>query len=281
MRQLFLGHYLLKKGLVTQHQLDQAVALQMEANRRLGDLAEEAGLLTPEQVRAVLTAQRAADLSFGELAVAEGYASRGDMDDLLFRQHVHQVHLGEALLTQRALTSEQFCLVLEEYSRQEEARRKELDALLGPPGERRAERGLVGALERAFPRFVGCPLKALGAITRAELAGMGHVHPGEAALQGGGVLRYTLHLGERMRAVVAEAPSAARAASAGPEEAVRSVLAAICAHVGRVLSGAAPGVGRAREAQRAVSLRLGCPEAEMGMLATLERGGEPRREGQP
>lgn len=281
MRQLFLGHYLLKQGLVTQGQLDQAVALQMEANRRLGDLAEEAGMLTPEQVRSILAAQRAADLSFGELAVAEGFVTRGDMDDLLFRQHVHQVHLGEALLTQRALTSEQFCLVLEEYSRQEEARRKELDTVLGPPGERRAVRGLAEALERAFPRFVGCPLKALGAITRAELAGMRYVHPGEAPLEGGGMLRYTLHLGEKMQAVVAEAPGAARGASTGLEEALRSTLATICAHVGRVLSGAPPGAGRAGEAQGAVLLRLGCPEAEMGMCATLEGGGEPRREGQP
>lgn len=270
MRQLFLGHYLLKQGLVTQSQLDRAIALQMEANRRLGDLAEEAGLLTPEQVRSILAAQRAADLSFGELAVAGGFATRADMDDLLFRQHVHQVHLGEALLTQGALTMEQFSLVLEEYSRQEEARRKELDALLGPPGERRAVRGLVGALERAFPRFVGCPLKALGALARDELAGALYAYDAEAPLKGGGVLRYTLHLGERMRAVVAEAPGAARMVCAGPEGAVRGVLATICAHVGLVLSGASPGADRAGRQRGGVLLRLGCPEAEMGLCASLE-----------
>ncbi|WP_243312522.1 hypothetical protein [Fundidesulfovibrio agrisoli] len=270
MRRLFLGHYLLKQGLVTQGQLDQAVALQMEANRRLGDLAEEAGLLTPDQVRSILAAQRAADLNFGELAVAEGFVTRADMDDLLFRQHVHQVHLGEALLTQRALTMEQFSLVLEEYSRQEEARRKELDAVLGPRGEGRAVRRLVEALERAFPRFVGCPLKALGALGRDELAGMRYSYDSLAPLKEGGVLRYSLHLGERMQAVVAEAPGAARMVCAGPEGAVRSVLATICAHVGLVLSGAAPGADRAGEARGDVLLRLGCPEAEMGLCASPE-----------
>ncbi|WP_243439001.1 hypothetical protein [Fundidesulfovibrio soli] len=272
MSQLFLGHYLLKQGLVTQNQLDQAIALQMEANRRLGDLAEEAGLLTPEQVRSILAAQREADLSFGELAVAGGGVTRGDMDDLLFRQHVHQVHLGEALLTQGTLSSEQFCLVLEEYSRQEEARHKELDAVLGPRGEGRAVRRLVEALERAFPRFVGCPLKAIGGLAQDELAGMGYSYASEVPLKGGGVLRYTLHLGERMLAVVAEAPGASRVVCGGPDGAVRSQLAMICAHAGLALSGVALGAGRTDGPQRAVLVRLGCPEAEMGLCASQEGG---------
>jgi len=281
MTQLFLGHYLLREGIVTRAQLDRAIALQLESNHRLGDLAVEAGLLTPEQVRDILDAQRGADRSFGELAVTLGHVSRKAMGDLIFRQQVRQVHLGEALLALGFLSQEQFSRVLQDYTREEAARRDVLAAVLGPVAECAVIHRLVAALERAFPRFVGCPLKALGELTGRDLARMEFAYGCHARLPGGEALRYTLHLSARMLELLGEACAAkpptggAGVASAAPGEAVRGVLETICRHLCRVLSRGAlagsAGAAPAGEVLRSFRVRLASPEADMGLTASLVR----------
>lgn len=220
----FLGHYLLRNGVVTQSQVDEAVAHQAEANRRLGDMAVERGLLSPQQVDEILSNQRDTDLSFGQLAVTLGFVSKRDMDSLLFRQQVHQVHLGEALLILGHLTPQQFCQHLDAFAAQEKARKEALDRLFSGHCAREALETLSAALERAFLRFARCPLKAQGALDGKTLADMPLHHSLSIPLDQDSVLHFTLHLGEDMLKVLDDEARRRGRAPKSSDDALREVL---------------------------------------------------------
>jgi hypothetical protein len=285
----FLGHHLLRAGVVTQGQLDMALAHQATANRRLGDLAVERGLLTPGQVQEILSRQREADLSFGMLAVSLGYVSKRDMDALLFRQQVHLVHLGEALLTLGFLTPEQFCEQLNVYAAQEKAREAEMDRLFAGHCARTVLEALVDALEKAFLRFAHCPLKAQGRLPDDALEAMPLHHSLDLPLAGGAFLRFTLHLGTDMLAVLGEAARRNGRHASQPDDALQEVLD-ILGIIGRYLCSSldphalpppacspAPTPASGEEAPGAGCLRmlLACPAASVGLTVGLVPNNQP------
>ena len=49
-----IGEALIKAGLITQEQLDQALEEQQKSNDRLGDIFLRKGLVSPEQIAPVL-----------------------------------------------------------------------------------------------------------------------------------------------------------------------------------------------------------------------------------
>ncbi|GFK93835.1 hypothetical protein NNJEOMEG_01671 [Fundidesulfovibrio magnetotacticus] len=201
----FLGHYLVEQGHATRRQVEEACAHQSEANRRLGDFAVEAGMLTHAQVEDILARQRGTGRSFGSLAVSLGYVARCHMDELLFRQSVNQVHLGEALLALGHLDPARFSEILEGYMTRERQRAQRLEAFYGATSRGRALQALARALELAFLRFARCPLKAHGEAGPRELEDLPHRLPCSVTLPGGAELRFTLHLDERMRAMLEQA----------------------------------------------------------------------------
>lgn len=278
----FLGTFLLDRGIVTQAQIDEATAYQADVNRRLGDMAVEAGLLSPEQVEKVLHLQRETDMSFGALAVAKGFVSTRDMDSLLFRQHVHQVHLCEALLALKHLTPEQFCESLARYTAQEDSRRAALKELfLRHCGEGCME-GLVSATERAFLRFAHCPLKAQGPAAAEELEAMPYRFGSEIPCPGGRKLGLRLYLGADMLAVLNPETAGSRVPDSQVHEAVRPMFEIICRYLrksmgpGNGFPGPCPAAesGESAAGGERLMLRLACPKAAIGLSVQLLAAGE-------
>lgn len=286
----FLGGYLLAEGSVTPEQLAQAIAHQARANRRLGELARNMGVLTPEQVAELLRLQGDTDLSFGELAMAKGYLSRKCLNDLLFHQAVCQVHLGEALLTTGALTPEQFQASLERFAQVDATQRNTVSFLLAESAEQQALTILLRALERAFLRFVGLPLKACGLLSAAEIDALPHAFGLAIVLPGRRDIEVLLRMDDRMLGLMTSSLAHETHAllEAGPansaEDALEAagvffqVVARYCRQnlealatgaLCRTLEGgyALPG-----DAQARLRLSLVCPDAAMGLVSTRGHG---------
>jgi len=279
----FLGHYLLGRGVVTQAQIDEAMAYQAEANRRLGDLAVESGLLTMAQVHEILERQRETDIAFGTLAVSLGFVKRRDMDALLFRQQVHLVHLGEALLTLGHLTASQFCDSLTDYSALESARKDALSRLFEGHCAREELIVLVDTLERAFLRFAHCSLKAHAYLDDQTLERLPLHHTLEIPLNPASTMRFTLHIGRDMLDAIGTACGRDGETRRTPEEALAAVLD-ILEIIGRYLcssikprtlpppdcsSGVPDPDGKGELRDGCLRLQLACPMACVGLTAAL------------
>lgn len=275
----FLGAFLLEQGLATQQQIDEALAFQAEANLRLGAYAIEAGLLTQEQVDIVLGLQRETDLNFGELAVLNGFVPKSGMDSLLFHQQVNQVHLGEALLRLGHLTSEQFGPVLRMYSERENSRRAKLTLLYSHCCGRDFLEVLISAVERAFLRFAHCPLKAQGELFGEELEHLPQGFSSDISLGEGVALRFMLHLGADMLAIISHSASGENLPDVEAREAAREIADVIC-HYLRKAVGASSDVTEPRTHEFSghapdkdcFRLKLACPKAAIGLTVSLLTG---------
>ncbi len=151
----FFGWRLVEKGVITEQDLDDALRLQAESNRRIGAMAVDKGFLTIEQVDAVFAAQKRVDMPFGSLAVEMGLLKQRQLDDLLFVHTVHCTHLGEALLMNGALSPEQFGEELDEFFQLERQRRQELGQLFQGGGRHALFEAMILTLQRLFTRFAG------------------------------------------------------------------------------------------------------------------------------
>lgn len=94
----FFGQYLQLKELISPEQIAEALELQTQHNRSLGQLAVSEGLMSEHQSAQLNLRQRETDLLFGELAVSLGWLSVSQLDALLARQQVEHVSLGHALI---------------------------------------------------------------------------------------------------------------------------------------------------------------------------------------
>ena len=79
----FFGNYLLNKQKITNEQLISCMEY-MRANRvKLGLIAESEGLLTRKQADELNHLQMQSDKRFGDLAVEKGYLTEADISHLL------------------------------------------------------------------------------------------------------------------------------------------------------------------------------------------------------
>jgi hypothetical protein len=111
----FFGRYLLDKSLVTEGQLSEALALQMDNNLCIGDMAVAADLLTTQQVAKLNDCQRQCDILIGDLAVQEGLLSTADLERLTSQQHYNNISIGEALIQVDAIKRHQLPDLLSDY----------------------------------------------------------------------------------------------------------------------------------------------------------------------
>lgn len=158
----FFGRFLVQEGIITEPQLDDALACQGEINHRLGEFAQARGDLNQEQVERIFDEQRRVDLPFGEMAVRLGLMSREILAELLFAQQVHCTRLGEVLIMLEAISVEQYSRFMNDFYQLEGRRRLNLRYLLDELEEGRILPAAVSALENAFPRFGGGKLKTGG-----------------------------------------------------------------------------------------------------------------------
>lgn len=111
----FFGRYLLDKSLVTEAQLSEALALQMNNNLCIGDMAVAADLLTVQQVAKLNDCQRQCDILIGDLAVQEGLLSIAELERLTSEQHGNNISIGEALIQVAAIKPHQLADLLSDY----------------------------------------------------------------------------------------------------------------------------------------------------------------------
>jgi len=155
----FFGRFLLRKGIITEDQLLDAVNYQKEMNRRIGAVAVERKLLTKKQVESVLEEQKKVDMPFGEIAVGLKYLTRKKLDDLLFLKNVNHVYLGEALLTKGYLTPDRHAAMIREYLAADAGRQAGVKNILEGASGNDVLSSMVHALETAFTRFIGEGIK--------------------------------------------------------------------------------------------------------------------------
>ncbi len=117
----FIGQFLLRKGLVTESQLLEAVGYQQDINELIGDIAVRREYMTSDDVAAILQTQRESSLPFGQIAVNQGRMTEAQRESLVQTQAMGYVFLGEALLAKGFITAEQFVEAINEFTRMEHA----------------------------------------------------------------------------------------------------------------------------------------------------------------
>lgn len=90
--------YLLEKGIVEEDAIYEALNIQRDNSRPIGQIALKERRLTVKQVFAVLDAQVDDKRRFGEIAVDLGYVQAEDIEDLLLIQQKERPDIGEILL---------------------------------------------------------------------------------------------------------------------------------------------------------------------------------------
>lgn len=105
-KNVILGRYLHRRGLITLRQLISAVAWQRAQRPSVGQIAKAWGILTEEQVIAILKGKETGEL-FGDYAVRAGYMTPFQRLAVVGRQRVMQKPIGTYFVEQGILTEEQ------------------------------------------------------------------------------------------------------------------------------------------------------------------------------
>ncbi len=160
-QKIFFGQYLVQRGVISQLQLQEALALQERQNQLLGALAAARGYMQEDHIRETIQRQKTLDLPFGTVAVRLGFLSPRQLDDLLFTQNVHTTHVGEALMELGHLSNEVFSRVLQDYNQDEKLRLQEIDRIMDSTPHADILAAGIQAMQRGFARFTREPIKIL------------------------------------------------------------------------------------------------------------------------
>lgn len=109
------GQYLVGKHLITQQQLFEVLAYELNVRLKIGVMAVNAGLMTADQVEEVCREQRTADKWFGQIAIEKGYLTDNQFADLLKTQSKGFLSLSQAILDKGYLTLAQLEDALQQY----------------------------------------------------------------------------------------------------------------------------------------------------------------------
>lgn len=160
-QKIFFGQYLVQRGMISQVQLQEALALQERRNQLVGTLAAARGYMREEQIRETIRRQKTLDLPFGTVAARLGFLSPRQLDDLLFTQNVHTTHVGEALMELGHLSNEAFSRMLQDYNQDEKLRLQEIDRIMESTAHADILAAGIQAMQRGFARFTREPIKIL------------------------------------------------------------------------------------------------------------------------
>ncbi len=98
MSDAFFGLFLLKHGVITTDQLQEAVLAQKQDRLLLGQIALNRGLLSESQLLDILAAQSRSGKKFGQIAREKGFLTESQFQEILEVQSSNHVLLGEALV---------------------------------------------------------------------------------------------------------------------------------------------------------------------------------------
>lgn len=112
------GAFLLGKNLITERDLMDALDFQAKSKVPVGKIAMLNGNLSQVQVLEILDTQLGfypLHFRFGEIGLQRGYLDQGNLNDILERQKILRLYLGEALLKLRKMEYETAERALSEY----------------------------------------------------------------------------------------------------------------------------------------------------------------------
>ncbi len=168
----YFGNYLLEKGKITEEQFSSCMDY-MKANRvKLGLIAEAEGLLTRAQANELNRLQMQTDKRFGDLAVEKGYLTEGDITNLLHMQGNPYLIFVQALEESQLLSREEIDSLLDEYQKESRLANTDIAALkvgnldelinfFVPTGNEMAS-GLYGLALRNIIRFISSYIRFEG-----------------------------------------------------------------------------------------------------------------------
>ena len=125
----YFGNYLLTTGKITKDQFSSCMEY-MRANRvKLGLIAEAEGLLTRAQANELNHLQMQSDKRFGDLAIEKGYLTDADITNLLHMQGNPYLIFIQALQENNVLTREETDELLVEFQREKHLSNSDIAAL--------------------------------------------------------------------------------------------------------------------------------------------------------
>ncbi|MFW5735030.1 MAG: hypothetical protein ACOCWR_08230 [Oceanidesulfovibrio sp.] len=209
----FLGQFLMRKGLVNEEQLLEAVGYQKGVNELIGDLAVRREYLAPNDVEAILRSQRESELPFGQIAVEQGRLTEAQRESLVQAQAMGYVFLGEALLANGFLTALEFVEAINEFSRVERALAACNRDVLHSTEHQDLFLKVVDSFRDALSQLAGTPVKMGRAHLPLAAGGVFQQSMGEAgilfrvSLLGGLAMRFwALFPGELAERLMGSAP---------------------------------------------------------------------------
>lgn len=111
----FFGNYLLQNQKITAEQFSSCMDYIKENRVKLGLIAENEGLLTRAQANELNQLQMQSDKRFGDLAVEKGYLTESDVSYLLGRQGNPYLIFVQALEEKNILTREEIEQAIKEF----------------------------------------------------------------------------------------------------------------------------------------------------------------------
>lgn len=111
----FFGQYVVRKGIVNRTQLQEAIALQRNANQTLAQISLSAGALTSQQLQALPLSLRQNDALFQYLIIYLGWISGAELAALRTQHRKAQLTLGETLVKCGYLNNKSLPNLLTDY----------------------------------------------------------------------------------------------------------------------------------------------------------------------
>lgn len=138
----YMGHYLVKKGRITQSSLDKIIRYQKSKPSKLGNIAVAEKLLTEKQADEINELQKKSDQRFGDIAVSKGYLLTEEVNYLLGKQGNPFINFVQAMTDNNVMTIEDIEQQLEEFQNDGDYSLDDMEALKS------------GDIDRIIPLFI-------------------------------------------------------------------------------------------------------------------------------
>lgn len=125
----FFGNYLLEHNVITKQQFTECMDYMKVNCVKLGLIAESEGLLTRAQANELNRLQMNTDRRFGELAIEKGYLTENDISKLLHLQGSPYLIFIQALQENQLLTRDEIDSLLNDYQQETHMSNSDLAAL--------------------------------------------------------------------------------------------------------------------------------------------------------
>lgn len=138
----YMGHYLVKKGRISQSSLDKVIIYQKSNPTKLGSIAVAEKLITEKQADEINDLQKKLDQRFGDIAVSKGYLLTEEVNYLLSKQGNPFINFVQAMTDNNVMTIEEIEEQLEEFQNDGDYSTDDMDALKS------------GDIDRIIPIFI-------------------------------------------------------------------------------------------------------------------------------